>query len=148
MIAYLVKCLREDRIEALINCNIEKASVDIEALIQVHNITDFSTNIGHGQSHTMAMIGIINLHVLECHNSECPCKDDYELYDVKRNLFTERSKDAPHKDIVFLNHLVKRYYEDSLTKFINSPSIHIAYSFYLFQNMKNIHASLVELNIA
>ena len=47
-----------------------------------------------------------------------------------------------------MNHFVKKLYEDALNKFINSPSIHIAFAFYLFKVMKNIHASLVELNIA
>ncbi len=39
-------------------------------------------------------------------------------------------------------------YEESLNKFINSPSIHIAFAFYLFKVMKNIHSSLIELNVA
>jgi hypothetical protein len=51
-------------------------------------------------------------------------------------------------DEVFLNHFIKKLYEDALNKFVNSPSIHIAFAFYLFKVMKNIHASLVELNIA
>lgn len=94
------------------------------------------------------MIGIINLHIMECQNSDCPCKDEVELYDVASNTFTERNKNAPHLDEVFLNHLIKKLYEDALNKFTNSPSIHIAFAFYLFKSMKNIHASLVELNIA
>ena len=62
--------------------------VDIDALIQVHNMTDFSKGINTDQSHHMSMIGIINIHVLECQNSECPCKDEYELYDVAWNQFS------------------------------------------------------------
>ena len=49
---------------------------------------------------------------------------------------------------MFLKHLIKRLYEDALNKFVNSPSIHIAFSFYLFKHMRNIHASLQELNTA
>ena len=49
---------------------------------------------------------------------------------------------------MFLNHFIKKLYEDALNKFINSPSIHLAFAFYLFKVMKNIHASLVELNVA
>ena len=94
------------------------------------------------------MVGIVNLHVMECQNVDCPCKDEYELYDVTTNTFTDRNRQAPHLDEVFLNHFIKRLYEDALNKFVNSPSIHIAFAFYLFKNMKNIHASLVELNIA
>lgn len=94
------------------------------------------------------MIGIVNLHINECQNSDCACKDEYELFDVTTSQFSQRNKLAPHQDETFLNHFIKRLYEDSLNKFINSPSIHIAFAFYLFKVMKNIHASLVELNIA
>ena len=94
------------------------------------------------------MIGIINTLVAECSIAECPCKDEYELFDVGRNQFSERNVQAPHKDEIFLNHYIKRLFEDSLNKFVNSPNIHIAFSFYLFKVMKNIHASLIELNIA
>ena len=51
-------------------------------------------------------------------------------------------------DEVFLNHFIKRLYEDSLNKFLTSPSIHIAFAYYYFKVMKNIHASLAELNSA
>ena len=96
----------------------------------------------------MRMIGIVNLHIFECQNVECPCKDEYELYDISSSTYQERNKHAPHLDEVFLNHFVKRLYEDALNKFINSPSIHIAFAYYLFKMMKNVHSSLLELNIA
>lgn len=111
-------------------------------------MTDFSKGIHKDQTKRMTMIGIVNLHIIECQNAECPCKDEYELFDVINNVFHERNKNAPHQDEVFLNHFIKRLYEDSLNKFINSPCIHIAFAFYLFKVMKNIHSSLVELNIA
>lgn len=148
LVSLLVKSLREKRIEQLVKTNVDKVQLDIDALIQVHNMTDFSKGINNDQTHRMTMIGIINIHVLECQNGECPCKDEYELFDVTTNQFSQRNEAAPHLDEVFLNHFVKRLYEDSLNKFINSPSIHIAFSFYLFKVMRNIHASLIELNIA
>lgn len=148
LIGYLVRSLREKRIESLIKTSVDKVQLDIDALIQVHNMTDFAKGIHQDQTHRMNMIGIINSHVLECVNAECPCKDDYELFDVATNQFASRNASAPHLDEVFLNHFIKRLFEDSLNKFINSPSIHIAFSFYLFKAMRNIHASLIELNIA
>jgi hypothetical protein len=148
LLCFLVRSLREKRIESLIKTNIDKVQLDIDALIQVHNMTDFAKGINKDAAHRMNMIGIINLHVLECQNLECPCKDEYELFDVTTNQFSQRNAQAPHLDEVFLNHFIKRLYEDSLNKFINSPSIHIAFSFYLFKVMKNIHSSLIELNIA
>ena len=147
LITLLVYSLRHTRIDTLMKMNMDKLKVDLDALIQVHTMADY-TRGAQDQAHNMTMVGIINLHVLECQNAECPCKDDYELYDVATSQFTERNKNSPHLDQVFLNHLIKRLYEDALNKFVNSPSIHIAFAFYLFKNMKNIHASLVELNIA
>ena len=111
-------------------------------------MTDFSRGIEKDQAQRMAMIGIVNLHIDECQNSDCPCKEEYELYDIQTSQFSDRNRNSPHSDEVFLNHFIKRLYEDALNKFINSPSIHIAFAFYLFKVMKNIHASLVELNIA
>jgi hypothetical protein len=78
---------------------------------------------------------------------DCPCKNDAELFDVTSDQFSDRTMPY-HKDRIFLNHFNKRLYEDSLNKFINSPSLHIAFAFYLFETMKNVHASLVELNIS
>jgi hypothetical protein len=42
LITALVKFLREKRIDALMITNIDKLKLDIDALIQVHNMTDFS----------------------------------------------------------------------------------------------------------
>jgi len=41
-ISLLVRNLREKRIEALMITNVDKLKLDIDALIQVHNMTDFS----------------------------------------------------------------------------------------------------------
>ncbi len=162
-IAFLVKNLRQQRIESLLqpgssssfisrkqksNSSSDSLKLDIDCLIQIHKMTDFSKGVNCDQAQRMTIIGIVNIHIMECQNQDCPCKDDYELYDVSTNQFTERNKQQPHLDEVFLNHLIKRLYEDALNKFVNSPSIHIAFAFYLFKSMKNIHASLVELNNA
>ena len=70
------------------------------------------------------------------------------MFDLKRNEFKDRDYHQMHTDEVFLSHFIKKLYDDTLNKFINSPNIHIAYSFYLFKVMNNIHSSLLELNIA
>ena len=66
LITLLVRNLREKRIETLMKTNIDKLKIDIDALIQVHNMTDFSKGIHKDQSQRMTMIGIVNLHILEC----------------------------------------------------------------------------------
>lgn len=45
IITLLVKNLREKRIENLMKTNIDKLKLDIDSLIQVHNMTDFSKGI-------------------------------------------------------------------------------------------------------
>ena len=77
-------------------------------------MTDFSNGVNKDHEHNMTMIGIINIHVLECQKLECPCKDEYELFDNRLNTFSERNHASLHKDEVFLNHFIKRLYEDSL----------------------------------
>jgi hypothetical protein len=66
LIVYLVKSLREFRIESLMKTNIERLSSDIDALIQVNKITDFSRGVHRDQQERMTMIGVINLHITEC----------------------------------------------------------------------------------
>ena len=50
LITLLVRNLREKRIETLMKTNIDKLKIDIDALIQVHNMTDFSKGIHKDQS--------------------------------------------------------------------------------------------------
>ena len=45
IITLLVKNLRDKRIEILMKTNIDKLKLDIDALIQVHNMTDFSKGV-------------------------------------------------------------------------------------------------------
>ena len=83
LIAYLVKSLREYRIEILMKTSIDRLNTDIDALIQVNKITDFSRGVHRDSQERMTMIGVINLHITECQNMECPCKESYELFDIK-----------------------------------------------------------------
>jgi len=53
-----------------------------------------------------------------------------------------------HNDPIFIEHFVKKMYEDALNRFINSPSLHLSFAFYLFKTISNIHASLHELVVA
>ena len=45
LIAYLVKSLREYRIEILMKTTIDRLNTDIDALLQVNKITDFSRGV-------------------------------------------------------------------------------------------------------
>lgn len=87
---YFVRSLREYRVEVLIKTGIEKIGSDVDALLQVNRMTDFSKGTQVDMQEKMTMIGIINVHIAECQNMECPCKDAYELFDLKRNEFKVR----------------------------------------------------------
>jgi hypothetical protein len=63
---YLVKSLREYRIETLIKTGVDKLATDIDALLQLNKMTDFSIGTQIDLQEKMTMIGIINVHVAEC----------------------------------------------------------------------------------
>lgn len=54
---------------------------------------------------------------------------------------------VPHKNPILLKHLNKRLYEEALGKFANSSLLHISFSHFLFESLRNCHAALIELNI-
>ncbi len=63
---YLVKSLREYRIETLIKTGVEKLATDVDALLQVNKMTDFARGTQIDLQEKMTMIGIINVHIAEC----------------------------------------------------------------------------------
>jgi len=66
LISILVYNLRETRINHLIKLNIEKLQIDIDALIQINCMSDFSNGVDKDPQHMTTMIGIINSHVSDC----------------------------------------------------------------------------------
>jgi hypothetical protein len=96
LIALLVRSLRENRIESLMKTTVEKLGSDIEALIQIHKLIDFTRGTHRDQQERMTMIGIVNLHIAECQNADCPCKETYELFDIKMNDFQVRNYGQMH----------------------------------------------------
>jgi len=147
LIYLLVNYLRKIRIQYLILMGLDKMKADTDALIQIQTLQGMIAEARVSQTENASLIGYVNLHVVECQSMDCPCKSDSDLYDAQSGKFSQRNV-GYHKDLIFLNHLNKRLYEDALNKFINSPRLHIAFSFFLFDCMKNVHGSLIELDIA
>ena len=139
--------MRQIRIQHILLSTIEKTNTPIEALSQIIVIQQLIKSASFNRSVNVSLIGIVNLHVLECQNSDCPCKNDVELFDINTGNFSKHTG-SHHKDFVFLNYFNKKLYEDFLSKFTNSPQLHIGFSNFLFEIMKNIHASLLELDMA
>ena len=46
--------------------NIDKLRLSIEALVMVNTMTDFVKGINKDENQRLMMIGIINLHIMEC----------------------------------------------------------------------------------
>lgn len=88
--------------------------------------------VGGTASQEMIVKGSINLHLEECKSDTCICKNLDELYDVGAQDFLAVSKEDLHNEPIFIHHYNKKMYEDALNKFINSPNLHISFSFYLF----------------
>ena len=103
---------------------------------------------------TMYLVGTVGLHIVECQDGECPCKEDRELYDVKSARFHalpgKRSRmthaEAVYQSEVFLNHLLNKWYELATKKFQGSINLNMSYAFYLFKVIGNVHAALLEFN--
>ena len=139
--------MREVRIRHLLLVNIDKVKHEIDALAQILELQKIIKEESDDDIENVTLIGIVNLHVLECQNQDCPCKNDSELFDVSTGKFSER-KIGHHRDLIFLKHFIKRLYEDLIIKFTSSGILHIYFSYYLFSTMRNMHAALLELSIA
>eukprot|EP00347_Sterkiella_histriomuscorum_P007426 403348965 len=153
IVVYFVTYLRERRIELLLNQNLDKINTDIDAMIQINTIKDLSISkignktVGDNVDREMQVKGVINVHLEECRNEYCICKNLEELYDVGQQSFLTPTLDL-HNEPIFVHHYNKKLFEEALNKFINSPNLHISFAFYLFQVMKNIHSALHELSVA
>lgn len=145
IIAGLVKYLRQTRIHELLLLSADKMKTDFDVINQIVKIQQMIKDSFVNKLEDVDLIGLVNLHVLECVNQDCPCKNEATLFDAATMKFSKRTV-GYHRDITFLNHFCKRMFEDALGKFLNSALLHIAFSYYLFDTMKNIHASLVDLN--
>lgn len=86
----LVKSMRELRIQSLLLLNIDKMKTDSDALNQIFSLQKLIKESILYHKEDVTIIGIINLHILECQNLECPCKNEYTLYDAASSKFSTR----------------------------------------------------------
>lgn len=83
--------LRNKRIDYLLLMGLDKMKTDTDALIQIQTIQGMILNAKTNQIDEVNLIGFINLHIVECQNSECPCKNESELFDVPTGKFSQRN---------------------------------------------------------
>ena len=146
VVSGVVYNLKIGRIQHLLILSNDKMSSPTNCLTRIIAIQGIIRDVLK-KSDSITLIGIVNLHVLECQDSVCPCKTNVELFDAAEKKFSSRNINY-HKDTIFLKHFIKKLYEDSLQKFNNSTMLRISFSCYLFDTMKNVNAALVELNNA
>lgn len=91
IITGLVISIREIRKQCILLLNIDKMKADYEALIQIVTFQQMIQDAKVSQDEDITLIGIVNLHVLECQNQECPCKNEAILYDITTSKFTQRN---------------------------------------------------------
>lgn len=70
------------------NMNLDKINNDIDVMIQINTIKDLSMSkignktVGNSVDKEMQVKGVIIVHLEECKNEFCICKNLEELYDV------------------------------------------------------------------
>ncbi len=90
IIAGLVKNLREMRIQYLLLLDIDKMKIDSDVFCQIINIQQMIKAANVNQADGLMLVGIVNMHVLDCRANECPCKVEAGLYDASTGKFSQR----------------------------------------------------------
>ena len=90
-VVVLSKGLRNKRIDYLLLMGLDKMKTDTDALIQIQSIQGMIHNAKTNQIDDVNLIGFINLHIVECQNFDCPCKNESELFDVPMAKFSQRT---------------------------------------------------------
>lgn len=136
--------LRKVRIQNLLIDNSENIITESDMLNQLFIIQQMIEECISRQTENVNLIGIINYHIIQCQNSDCVCKN----IDHNHNTASKNSSVIYYKNVDFLKNFMKQFYSESLNIFHNSSMLHIAFSCYLFETMKNTHAALIELDYA
>jgi len=131
--------------------SIDKVKSALNALIQIVSLQQMikSSNLDQSlkKNEDTRLTGIVNMHMLECQDPECPCKNDHELFNPEKNEYVKRNS-IFHRDTTFLKYFNKKLFEDYICRFNKSPLLHIDFADFLFVEMKNVHAALLELDLA
>lgn len=90
VIVGLVRSLRDLRIHYLLLLNVDKMKSDVDALNQIMTFQQMVSDANINKEENATLIGIVNLHVLECQSMDCPCKNEAWLYDAGSSKFSKR----------------------------------------------------------
>ena len=136
------------RIDSIIQMSPEKPTSELSAVLQCYAIYGLTANSLSPEKEA-ALIGLLALHKRECSNHECPLSSPDDLYDPKMNRYAKvNSGDDLFKNVVYLKHFAKFYFEAAIASYGNLPRIHVEFASFLFHSLRNIHLALTELSLA
>ncbi len=144
----LAKNYRTRSIEEVLLKPPDKTVSELESIIQCYAIYSL-INLSIQQQPDLRLVGLVSLHLKDCQKPECPLTHPSNLYDpaLDRHVRNEGTENL-HKNVVFLKHFAKLYFEAGITNYGNFPGIRIAYASFLLHAFKNIHASHNEITFA
>jgi len=126
----------------------DKVSSELEAMKLCSAVNSLTTSKLSSEQE-IRLIGIVNLHQKECKDSTCPLSDSKDLYDPSQEKFVgDGDTENLHKNQVFLKLFTKYYFDTAISNFSSTSGIRLTYAYFLFHEMKNIHAALNELSHA
>lgn len=134
VVFYALKAFRDSKLDSLMGYTNDRIFSDIDALNQISTIQEWlrDTEGNLSINKEMKAKGLINLHIEECSNEDCVCRNIEDLYDLQKERYLSNDINEYHLNQTFVNHFNNQLYKESLNKFINSAKIHISYGFYLF----------------
>eukprot|EP00826_Nyctotherus_ovalis_P038584 TRINITY_DN3624_c0_g1_i1.p1 TRINITY_DN3624_c0_g1~~TRINITY_DN3624_c0_g1_i1.p1 ORF type:complete len:338 (-),score=66.20 TRINITY_DN3624_c0_g1_i1:290-1303(-) len=137
--------LRALRIRRLLMATTDRLASETETLLQISQLQQMISDRSF-KDKSMILTGLVNIHTLECQNPDCPFKNEADLFDIPSNTFIKLNSKNHYS--VLLRHLIKEKFELLTDLFSNSPSSRIYFGIYLLDEMKNVHAALIEFGTA
>jgi hypothetical protein len=74
----------------------------------------------HIKKSELLLASLLKIHVDDCKEVWCPCKERHYLYDPKKKIMGIGDDKMLHKDIVFVKHFIRKMLSDGIKKFKNS----------------------------
>lgn len=143
-----VKYVRDKRFDSIFFRQAENMGSELETLIRCNAVVALTlSKVSFRQEVQLA--GLATLHLRECKNKECPLHSLASLYDPCADAFASDSDQGnPCRNQIFKKHFAKHYFDAARNNFSSSPTVKIAYAFYMFNSLRNVHAALLELREA
>lgn len=133
--------LRALRLRRLLMATTDRLTSETEALLQISQLQQMISDTSF-KDESMVLTGLVNIHILECQNPDCPFKNEADLFDIPSNTFIKLSSKNHYP--ILLRHLIKEKFELLTDLFSNSPSSRIYFGTYLLNEIQNVHAALIE----